>query len=102
MGWGRTLLLGDIGNRLDIEDTERDIQELRSKVRSKSGKDKSQDAQIKALIEENMELKLYLASLIRLLASKGTITSSELNQMVSIIDAEDGNSDGLMSSGPVH
>jgi hypothetical protein len=25
MGWGRTLLLGDIGNRLDIEDTEQDI-----------------------------------------------------------------------------
>ena len=28
MGWGRTLLLGDIGNRLDIEDTERDIAHL--------------------------------------------------------------------------
>ena len=29
MGWGRTLFLGDIGNRLDIEDTERDIGSLK-------------------------------------------------------------------------
>ena len=29
MGWGRTLLLGDIGNRLDIEDCERSISALR-------------------------------------------------------------------------
>ena len=29
MGWGRTFLLGNIGNRLDIEDTERDIAGLK-------------------------------------------------------------------------
>ncbi len=29
MGWGRTLLLGDIGSRLDIADTERDIEKLK-------------------------------------------------------------------------
>ena len=34
MGWGRTLFLGDIGNRLDIEDTERDIHGLRRQLTS--------------------------------------------------------------------
>jgi hypothetical protein len=32
MGWGRTLLLGDIGNRLDIEDTEKDIELLKKDI----------------------------------------------------------------------
>ena len=31
MGWGRTLVLGDIGDRLDIADTEREISNLRSR-----------------------------------------------------------------------
>ena len=36
MGWARTLLLGDIGNRLDIGDAERDIEQLRKRVSRKS------------------------------------------------------------------
>lgn len=32
MGWARTLLLGDIGNRLDIADSERDIQSIRRRL----------------------------------------------------------------------
>jgi len=34
MGWGRTLLLGDIGNRLDIDDVEREIADLRRQMAS--------------------------------------------------------------------
>lgn len=29
MGWLRTILLGDIGNRLDIEDSEQEIERLK-------------------------------------------------------------------------
>jgi hypothetical protein len=39
MGWGRTLLLGDIGNRLDIEDTERDIERLKREIAGAFHKD---------------------------------------------------------------
>ncbi len=94
MGWGRTLLLGDIGNRLDIEDTERDIANLRSKISRFSRKDKSQDEQIIDLANENAELKLYLAALIRLLTAKGAITPGDLETMVNAVDAEDGQVDG--------
>ncbi len=98
MGWGRTLLLGDIGNRLDIEDTERDIAQLKRKIAGNFNKDMSQDQKIEALIQENAELKLYLASLIRLLMAKGSITQQELEAMVKSVDAEDGKSNGRLDS----
>ena len=94
MGWGRTLLLGDIGNRLDIEDTERDINHLRGQISLSVRKDMSQDEQIQALAAENAELKLYMAVIVRLLVSKGLVTSSELEAMVTAVDAEDGTVDG--------
>lgn len=89
MGWGRTLLLGEIGNRLDIADTERDVERLRRRVRSKAHRDEAQDARLAALEGENEQLKLYLASLIRLLVGKGLLSQDELATFVEIIDADD-------------
>ncbi len=94
MGWGRTLLLGDIGNRLDIGDTERDIADLKRKNSIAFLKDMSQDQKIDALLGENAELKLYLASVVRLLTAKGAISRDELEAVVKAVDAEDGSSDG--------
>ena len=94
MGWGRTLLLGDIGNRLDIEDTERDIARLRREMAGVFRNDMSQDEKMEVLVRENAELKLYLAAVVRLLLSKGTIAKAELETMVEALDAEDGSSDG--------
>jgi hypothetical protein len=94
MGWGRTLLLGDIGNRLDIADTERSIEDLRRELADSFSKDMSQDETIQKLVQENAELKLYLASLLRLLARKGAITREELQAVVEAVDAEDGRVDG--------
>ena len=95
MGWGRTLFLGDIGNRLDIEDTERDIQRLKHIVANAQNVNMSQEQVIKELIIEHAQAKLYLASIVRLLLAKGTITQEELETMVDAIDAEDGKSDGM-------
>ena len=36
MGWGRTLFLGDIGNRLDIGDCENEVARLRRNLDSQS------------------------------------------------------------------
>jgi hypothetical protein len=94
MGWGRTLLLGDIGNRLDIEDTEREIAKLSRKIFKVSVTEMSQDQKIETLLKENAELKLYLVSVIRLLTAKGTLSREELKTMVEAVDAEDGSSDG--------
>jgi hypothetical protein len=94
MGWGRTLFLGDIGNRLDIEDVEKDISTLRNEIGSAFRRDMSQDETIRKLVAENAELKLYLASLVRLLTRNGTISRDELAAVVDAIDAEDGQADG--------
>ena len=100
MGWGRTLFLGDIGNRLDIEDCEGEIARLRRNLDSQSGIDRSQDEQIQALRADNDELKLYLAALIRLLTSKNVISTGEITGLVEAIDAEDGSIDGR-ATGPI-
>jgi len=89
MGWGRTLFLGDIGNRLDIADTERDVEGLRRRLRSKERSDQAQDKRLAELERENDQLKLYLASLIRLLVSKGTLSPDELAALVDGIDTDD-------------
>ncbi|HYW79584.1 MAG TPA: hypothetical protein VE890_08405 [Thermoguttaceae bacterium] len=94
MGWGRTLLLGDIGNRLDIEDTEREISRLKRQIASGSHEDMTQNRKLDTLIAENAELKLYLAAVVRLLTTKGTISPEELKAMVDAVDAEDGRPDG--------
>ncbi|MCX7428400.1 MAG: hypothetical protein NTW96_22570 [Planctomycetia bacterium] len=101
MGWGRTLLLGDIGNRLDIADTERDVERLKQEISQAFRVDMSQDEKIEALVRENGELKLYLASLIRLLVAKGSVSEAELQAMVAAVDAEDGKADGRYDRGIV-
>ncbi len=94
MGWGRTLLLGDIGNRLDIADTERNIEDLRRELTEAFQKDMTQDELLQKLVQENAELKLYLAALMRLLIRNGAITREELQPVVEAVDAEDGRVDG--------
>ncbi len=89
MGWGRTLLLGDIGNRLDIEDTELDIRRLKAKLRAGAEVDSSQDRRIEFLERQNNELVMYVASLARLLVAKGIIDESQLEAMVAGIDDVD-------------
>lgn len=86
MGWGRTLLLGDIGNRLDIADTEQDIRSLSDQLARKSDVDISQSEAISQLQFENDQLKVYLGSLLRLLVSKGVLSRDELNTFVDVID----------------
>lgn len=97
MGWGRTLFLGDIGNRMDIEDTERDIAHLRGELSAAALQDWSQDQRLARLESENAEMKLYLAALLRLLQKQGAIAEDEIRAMVHNIDAEDGQVDGIAS-----
>jgi hypothetical protein len=94
MGWGRTLLLGDVGNRLDIEDCERDISELHRLLNEKRSTLHEQNDEINDLRAENEELKLYMASIIKLLISKSVFTQEEFSRFVDIIDQSDGTGDG--------
>ncbi len=100
MGWGRYLLLGDLGQQLDLSDQKSEIEQLRNEFRlnRKSAKDPSGEiAQLHAEIDE---LRLYLTAVIRLLLSKGSITQEDIKQFVDQIDTEDGSQDGGYS-GPM-
>ena len=94
MGWGRTLLLGDVGNRLDIEDVERDVARLKRGLTDAHHLDMSQDERLAHVEARNAELTLYLSATLRLLRSKGMVDQSELEKIVDAIDASDGECDG--------
>ena len=95
MGWGRMLLLGNLGQQLDIEDQRRELQQLRSRVRSES-RQSSQEIELRldVLERQSDEMKLYLAALVRYLAAKGQIDLNEFAKLVDEVDAEDGSADG--------
>ena len=89
MGWARTLLLGDIGNRLDIADTERDIGTIRKKLARARRLNRARDQSIEQLQEENEQLQLCLASLIKTLERRGALTTEEVTQLVDMIDGDE-------------
>ena len=90
MGWMRTLLLGDIGNRLDIGDTERDIHHLGRSLRRHARVDERQDMSIDRLTRENAELRTVVGGLARILVEKGVVTEEELTFLVDGLEADDG------------
>jgi hypothetical protein len=99
MGWGRYLLLGDLGQQLDLSDQKDQIESLRTELqraRATSGA----RADLGQLRAENDELRLYLAALIRLLTSKGLVSPDELKRIVETVDTDDGRRDGRFS-GPM-
>ena len=94
MGWGRTFLLGDDGNRMDISDCEADIRVLKESLMEIHHEGQNIDSELLAVQRENDHLKLYLAAITRLLIIKGLLSKEEIEKMVDIIDAEDGAMDG--------
>ncbi len=96
MGWARTLFLGDVGNRLDIQDCEEDIKVLKTSLMEMQSDSQSQDEELSKLRRESDQLKLYLAAMIRLLTARNILTVEQLRKMVDLIDSEDGAMDGKM------
>ncbi len=86
MGWGRFLLLGDIGQQLDLGDREREMTELRERLRDQQGRDEGQDTMIQVLRIENEELKLYVGAIVRLLRSKQVISDEEVKTIVDEVE----------------
>ena len=100
MGWMRTLLLGDIGNRLDIADAEREIASLKSIQRTSAGNLGARDSRVRQLQEELGRQKLAIQALTRFLVTKGVVSESELDEFIEEVDAEDGVIDGQMTLNP--
>ncbi len=86
MGWARTFLLGDIGNRLDIADTERDIGGLRQKISKIRASDRRQQRTLEQLSADNEQLELCIAAIVKSLQSKGVFTAEEVESLVNMLE----------------
>lgn len=97
MGWGRTLLLGHVGNRLDIEDVERDIARLRDDLRRTLDSDRRSDLQqdeeltrlrdrVATLEADLQEVTMYTAGLVELLVSHDVVSEAEFSRLVDVVD----------------
>jgi hypothetical protein len=87
------LLLGNIGQQMDLDDHESDIATLRLRLERSTARLTRTSAELKQLQAENDELKLYLATVFRILVAKNIVTHRELTELVSAIDREDGEED---------
>ncbi len=94
MGWGRYLLLGNLGQQLDLQDREREIDQLRDHLDSQWSRDADQDARIDRLMVEVRDLKLYLAGLVKLLVRKQVVRQEDIEEMVKMIDDRAGKGKG--------
>jgi hypothetical protein len=86
MGWGRMLLLGNVGQQLDIGDLEGTIGQMRAEFVRNQSEDREQGRSIEQLRQENHDLKLYLATLMRLLVAKGVLKQEEVDAAVQAIE----------------
>ena len=87
MGWGRMMSLGNVGQQLDIGELERAVTDMQNAVLDNQRTDLDQAKGIGALHRENRDLKLYLATLIRLLVSKGVIKPEEIETVVRAVES---------------
>ena len=100
MGWGRWLLLGNLGQQLDLSDQKEEIDRLRNELRGRRLPFASTGQRLDRLQDENEELKLYLTALMRLVLARKLATLDDIKTIVEAIDSEDGTLDGR-HGGPV-
>ena len=86
MGWGRMLLLGNVGQQMDIGDLDQAVEQMRAAFTQNQTEDREQARSIEQLQQENHELKLYLATLVRLLVAKGVLKQEEVDSAVQAIE----------------
>jgi hypothetical protein len=73
MGWGRWLLLGDLGQQLDIEELREHIEQIKSTHESTTW----DVHKIKEVANDLIELELRYGLLVRLLIAKALISAEE-------------------------
>lgn len=95
MGWTRYLLLGDLGQHLDISKLREDVESIRrellrerSSAAPTAAADARQDLAIRRLERENDELRLCISVLTRAMVRKGVLTTDEAKVLTETLDSE--------------
>ena len=89
MSWGSFLLVGDMGQQLNLTEQAEELGRLRRSIARRQSKDVDQDARIAALAEENLNLKVSVAGLVQMLVARGVIGEGEIANLVRALDCAD-------------
>jgi hypothetical protein len=93
MAWGNFLLVGDMGQQLNLSEQAEELGRLRRSIARRQSKDLDQDARIAALAEENLNLKVGMAGLVHMLVARGVLGEGEIADLVHALDCADPGSD---------
>lgn len=88
-------ILVDLLQQRDISTQRAALGRLRKQLRAEARQSKRADEQMVELWAEVLDLRLYLAAALRLLVEKGVVSANELRAAVDLVDASDGESDGV-------
>jgi hypothetical protein len=80
MGWLKDLLLGNVGQQLDVGARDARIDELRTRQRCT---DQIQDEQIAKLDREMQDLRKRFVTLLRILQQAEVLSASDISTLVS-------------------
>ncbi len=94
MGWGRWLLLDDVSRQHNLSETVGELKILQQRLNKTALGQASVTDELCRLTAENNQLKLYVATIFRLLLDKQLVSFEELETLVDTIDREDGVEDG--------
>lgn len=86
MSWARMLLMGNVGQQLDIEAIEDDMVRLRARITSQQSTDRTQDEALITLRREVTDLKLVVGELARLLVATGALPAEAVERLVRGVD----------------
>lgn len=86
MRWARMLLLGNVGQQIDIEDVENDVERLRARIADQQSTDQNQNDALVTLRREITDLQLVVGELTRLLVAGGVVPAEAVERLVRGVD----------------
>lgn len=90
-----TTTLIELLQQHDIASQRAALAKLRDQLQVDARRVREADEQLVELWSEVLDLRLYLAAAFRLLVQKGIVTAGELREAVELVDASDGEADGV-------
>ncbi|MFK7960533.1 MAG: hypothetical protein AB8G96_08400 [Phycisphaerales bacterium] len=94
MGLLRTLLLGDLGNLLDIKDNQRSLESARSELWRTRESQNDLEERVRTLEREGEQMQVFIAALLATLKHEDLLTEEQVAWMATFADAVDGPGEG--------
>jgi hypothetical protein len=87
MGWARLLLLGNVGQQMDLDVHDVELGRLKEQAVARRRAFERIDHQVDAVRQENEQLRLALARVVRLLVTKNVLNDDDVAQIVGLVES---------------